>query len=77
MGSDPSSSRLQDLRPETVQFYVWRRWTRSHWPKTEFDPASGSPPLTMAGVEVGSPVLIGGRRGTGPFERVLVKKEGA
>ena len=58
----------------TVSFYIRQRWLKTTCPISTFDPNGTEPPLTMADAPLDSRIWIRGKAGTGPFERVLVRR---
>ena len=58
----------------TVTFYVRQRWLKTACAIPLFDPSASEPPLTMADAPLSSRIWIRGKAGTGPFERVLLRR---
>lgn len=82
-GSEKVEIRLrdQDVRAVAedrvalrVDPYVRRRWTESNLPRDTFDVQGERPPITLADVGLDCQVFSAGGRGTGPFERVLLRE---
>ena len=58
----------------TVTFYVRQRWLKTACTIPTFDPSAFEPPLTMADAPLSSRIWMRGTAGTGPFERVLLRR---
>ena len=57
-----------------VTFYVRQRWLKAASSIPTFDPSASEPPLTMVDAPLDSSIWTRGKAGTGPFERVLLRR---